>query len=137
MAPESEAAWQVLAGDLPVEPTIMQQVQAQLPLLDSTEFHNRALAMRTLRKLGKPGALCLMHVSRSTLSCEQTARIDEVLSRFTAFPDETSSRLRENADFLVDCLAKNLRRALRGRSEDRGPRGAGYSSPARNLAFTA
>ncbi len=104
MAPESEAAWQVLAGDLPVEPTIMQQVQAQLPLLDSAEFHQRALAMRTLRKLGKPGALSLMHVNRSTLSCEQTARIDEVLSRFTAFPDETSSRLHENADFLIDCL---------------------------------
>jgi hypothetical protein len=103
-APDANSAWQVLAENWPVDEATVRKVRRLLPELGSEQPHARSKAAADLARLGRDGATALLRIDPESLSLEQTARVDELLSRFRKMPDEDAARLRDNSDFLIDCL---------------------------------
>jgi hypothetical protein len=103
-APDTNSAWQVLADQWPVDENVSQAVRQLLPDLASESSHVRNGAGNQLAHLGRDGATVLLRADRSHLTIEQTVRVDEVLSRFRHMPDADAARLRDDPDFLLDCL---------------------------------
>ena len=102
-APEADTAWQVLADDWPVVPETRDRVRALLPDLNSEQSKVRNRAADALARLGLDGATVILRINRAPLSLEQNVRLDEVLSRFRHLPAADAARLRNDADFLMDC----------------------------------
>ena len=103
-APDVNSAWQVLVENWPVDDATVREVRRLLPELGSEEPRVRSKAAADLARLGRDGATVLLRTDRTSLSLEQTARMDELLSRFRKMPDEDAAELRNNSDFLIDCL---------------------------------
>jgi hypothetical protein len=103
-APDINTAWQVLADRWPVEGKVSQAVQRLLPDLGSESSHVRNRSANELARLGRDGATALLRTDRTRLTLEQTVRVDEVLSRFRRMPDADAARLRDDPDFLLDCM---------------------------------
>ena len=104
LAPEPAAAWQILADDWPLDPSLRQTVLSQVPELGADDFRARARAAQALQKIGKPAALYLLHLDRQKLSPEQREQVDAVISRFNVFPNDVAGRLHDDPQFLADCL---------------------------------
>ena len=64
-------AWQVLSDLVPVDPDLAKRVDDLVKQLDAELLTQRESASAELRKLGRPGALALLKVSRQGLSQEQ------------------------------------------------------------------
>jgi len=102
-ATDSNAAWQTLANEWPVNPGVQAKVEALLPDLNSPQWQVRHTAEKELAKLGRDGATVILHHSRNGLSLEQNTRLDELLSRFQPLSSDEARRLSTNAEFMLDC----------------------------------
>jgi hypothetical protein len=103
-AADSNAAWQVLMDDWPQDGKLRQRVEHLIPQLNSPDWQARHNAADELLKFGRDGATALAHFDRKGLSLEQNVRIDEVLSHFEPLPPSEIKPLRQNTNFLLDCL---------------------------------
>lgn len=103
-APDANSAWQVLASTWPLDPDVMRTVRKLLPDLGSPRPQVRTRAAADVARLGREGATALLRIDRSKLSLEQTARVEELLSRFRRMSDADAERLRHDPNFLMDCL---------------------------------
>jgi hypothetical protein len=101
---EPRLAWQVFADAYEPTPQLLSQVQALVAKLDAEQFRERESASAELEKLGQPAALVVMKMDRNKLSAEQLARLDAFLAKFKIITDAEISRLRQERDFLLDCL---------------------------------
>jgi hypothetical protein len=102
-ATDSNAAWEALADDWPINSAAAARVEQLLPDLNSPKWPTRNAAVKELAKLGRDGATVVMHRGRNGLSLEQNVRLDEMLSRFRPLPTERAKTLSMNVDFLLDC----------------------------------
>lgn len=103
-AADSNAAWQVLMEDWPLDAKLRQRVEQVIPQLNSPDWQARHAAADELMKFGRDGATALAQFDRKGLSLEQNVRIDEVLSHFEPLPPAETKPLRQNPNFLLDCL---------------------------------
>ena len=97
-------AWQVFAPDAKPNAEVLEKIHKLIGRLDSEEYEDRDAAARELEKLG-PAALCeLERVDQSKLSPEQDSRVSAILAKFHPVGQETASRLRNDREFLLNCL---------------------------------
>ncbi|MGH7213312.1 MAG: hypothetical protein ACREIT_00820 [Tepidisphaeraceae bacterium] len=104
LAVKPAAAWQVLGYGWKPDDVLRQKIDQLVTELDADSFKARDAAAQALQKLGQPAALYLMHVPRKNLSAEQNSRIDTFLAPYRPLSDEEADRLRNDVDFLLDCL---------------------------------
>jgi hypothetical protein len=97
-------AWQVFAEAFVPSPKLQSDLKTVLAKLDSDDYQERQAASRTLNDLGQPAALALMRVDRKSLSDEQRGRVDAFVAKFRTVQPEEAERLRNDRDFLLDCL---------------------------------
>ena len=102
--PDPKLAWQVFLTEAPETPQVTQQVKRIVAQLDSDDVHERDAAAAHLAELGDPAAVSLMHMDRSAWSPEQSSRVDAFLSSYRLVSDEDAHRLRDDVNFLLDCL---------------------------------
>jgi len=94
----------VFLAEAPEDPQVTQQVERIVAQLDSDDVHERDAAAARLAELSDPAAVSLMHIDRSGWSPEQSSRIDGFLSSYRLVSDEDAHRLRDDLNFLLDCL---------------------------------
>jgi hypothetical protein len=102
-ATDSNAAWQALANDWPLNAKSKARVDALLPDLNSPKWATRNAVARELARLGRDGATVVLREDRTGLSLEQNARLDELLSRFRPLPADEIQALSMSPEFLLDC----------------------------------
>jgi hypothetical protein len=102
-ATDSNAAWQALAEEWPISPVVASKVENLLPDLNSRNWQTRHTAEKNLARLGRDGATVIMRHSRSGLSLEQNARLDELLSHFQPLSADQVRKLSVSPEFLLDC----------------------------------
>jgi hypothetical protein len=97
-------AWQVLAPQWPVDLKMKDAIGGKIAALDNDDFRVRRRTADDLERLGRNAALVMMKMDRTGLSDEQNLRLDEVISRFKPVADSEARRLRDDPNFLLDCL---------------------------------
>jgi len=97
-------AWQVLQKHLQVDPKVADQVKKLLADLDAEEYATREAASEALDKLGEPGALAVMRMSRTSLTPEQHSRLDAFIAKYKPFSEADATRYAADVPFLLDCL---------------------------------
>jgi hypothetical protein len=102
-AADSNAAWQALAEDWPLDAAVQQRVERLVPDLNAPDWASRNRAANEIAKLGRNGATAITHLNRSGLSLEQNVRLDAILWRFRPLPADDVKPLRNNPNFLLDC----------------------------------
>jgi hypothetical protein len=102
-ATDSNAAWQTLASEWPLNASVQARVESLLPDLNSPRWQVRHAAEKELAGLGRDGATVVLRRSRTGLSLEQNTRLDDLLSRFQPLPQEQVRGLTNNPEFLLDC----------------------------------
>lgn len=120
LAIDPALAWQVLGGDAKPDRALAARVDALVRQMDAESYRDRAAAADTVRELGGPAAIVLMHADRTSLSDEQRTRIADALSLYRTLSDPEAAKLGANPDFLVDCLEMpdvELRRLAMARLE--------------------
>jgi hypothetical protein len=101
---DPRVAWQVFSAQAVPDLAVTGRVRQLLGQMDADDFHSRESAAAELKQLGQPAAVALQHLDRSRLSAEQSSRVDAFLSAYHPVTDEQAARLRDDANFLVDCL---------------------------------
>jgi hypothetical protein len=102
-AADSNAAWQALLDDWPLQPDTQQRIDRLIPQLNAADWATRNRAANDLAKLGRDGATAIARMHRDHLSIEQNVRLDEILSRFHPLTSNEVKPLRNNVNFLLDC----------------------------------
>lgn len=97
-------AWQVFASAFEPTDELRAKVKSLIAQLDAGSFPQREAASRQLAEVGQPAALLLMRQDRKGLGDEQVSRIDAFLAGFRPVSDPEAERLRQDRDFLLDCL---------------------------------
>lgn len=109
LAPDAQAAWQVLADDWPEDPKARDAIVKTLPDLGAADFHVREAAVRKLAELGLAGATSILRLEklgvRADLSAEQNRELDAVLSLHRSLPTDQAAALHDDPEFLLDCLS--------------------------------
>lgn len=104
-APETKAAWQVLAADAKVDPQVAAKVELALAKLDAQSFQEREGALSALQELGEPAALVLMRADRSKLSPDKQSGIDSFLAPYLPLSADDARRLGQDKTFLLNALS--------------------------------
>jgi hypothetical protein len=104
LAVSPQVAWQVFAPDVQPDPAIRAKVLQLLPELGAQSFRQRQAATQALKDLGDPGALVLMRLDPASMAEEQRARIQELLAAYRTLSSEQIAALRQDGDFLLDCV---------------------------------
>lgn len=104
MAADPMVAWRVFVEDLRPEPAMSDRVRAILPALDSDSFLEQQRAIDQLSALGLPMAIAVAHMDRSKLSAQQNVLLDAALLHFQPTRISGLQRLKNDVDFLLDCL---------------------------------
>jgi hypothetical protein len=97
------AARQALADRLPTD-QVPAAVRRLVGELGSPSARVRERATCNLAGLGEDGMAALKDLDRAGLAPQQVMAIDALLERFKPLPRAESDRLRNDADFLFDCL---------------------------------
>ena len=100
-------AWQVLAPQWPENLKLKDAIKGKIAALDNDDFRVRRRTADELERLGREAALVMMKMDRAGLTDEQNLRLDEVISRFKSVSDAEAVRLRNDPNFLIDCLYSN------------------------------
>lgn len=107
-------AWQVLSDTWVAPAALQTKVNGLVRALSADDYSTRASADQQLRNVGETAALYLMQMPRQNLTPEQIARIDKIESEYRPLTDAQAAQLRQDANFLLDCLMcqdANLRRS--------------------------
>ena len=109
LAPDAAVAWQALADDWPDDPNARETVHEALPDLGDANYHTREAAAKRVADLGLAGATAILrlddHHTRLDLSAEQNRELDSILSLWRTMPSEAAAVLRNDRQFLLDCLS--------------------------------
>ena len=101
---DEKSAWEVLADGWTPPADVAAAVEKALPRLASDAYQDREAAVEDLQKLGEPAAVYLMHADRKRLTLEQAMRVDLFLAPYRPLARDQAAKLRDDPDFLVDCL---------------------------------
>lgn len=101
---DRRAQWQVLSQDFALDPMTTARVRDILTKFDSEDYQTRQEAQAQLQQLGQPAAIALTRMDRSTFSAEQQSGVDTFLAPYMPLSAADVTRLRDNVDFLIDCL---------------------------------
>jgi hypothetical protein len=104
-APETKAAWQVLAADATVDRQVAMKVEQALAKLDAQSFQEREGALSALQELGEPAALVLMRADRSKLSPDKQSGVDSFLAPYLPLSADDAKRLGQDKTFLLNALS--------------------------------
>lgn len=118
LSPDPKLVWQVLADDIPVNPTMAKRVGQIIKRFNADSYRDRQTASAELAALGEPAALALRQFNRSNLSPEQISQVNSFLAPYEPVSDAEAKRLGHNMDFLLDCLY-DRDRAVVGKALDR------------------
>jgi hypothetical protein len=102
--PDRKLAWEVFVDEAKPDPNASEHVKQLVTRMDSDDVHERDAATAELSAMGESAAVSLLHMDRSNLSPEQQSRIDSFLSPFKPVSEEDVKRLRDDPNFLLDCL---------------------------------
>lgn len=109
LAPELAVAWQALADDWPDDTNARDTLHEALPELGAVDYHTREAAAKRVADLGLAGATAILrlddHHTRLDLSAEQNRELDSILSLWRTLPQEDAAPLRNDRQFLLDCLS--------------------------------
>jgi hypothetical protein len=97
-------AWQVFGAEYKPSSELVENVKTLIKKLDAESFQDRQAASKALEKLGQPAALAIRRMDRAGWSDEQIGRVDAFLASFKPTNDVDAKRLRQDRDFLLDCL---------------------------------
>jgi hypothetical protein len=100
---DPKLAWQVFASEWDPDPKAMRQLKELLPALNAENFKDRRDATQKLKDLGDPVVPAILRLDRKGLSPEQTSALDATLASLLKPKDELT-RLRNDPNFLADCL---------------------------------
>lgn len=106
-SPGRKLAFQVFGPQASADPQMTERVKQIIARLDSDDFHEREAAATDLQKLDEAAVTSLSRLDRGGLSPEQNTRIDSFLASYKPVTDEEAKRLREDVNFLADCLYEN------------------------------
>jgi len=101
---DPKLAWQVFGGEYKPSSDLVAKVQALIKQLDAENFQQREAASKSLEALGQPAALAIRRMDRAGWTEEQVGRVDAFLANFKPTNDVDAKRLRQDRDFLLDCL---------------------------------
>lgn len=104
LAADPMIAWQVFADDLKPNESTLREVRQLLPALDSESFQDRERALADLQRKGMPAAVAISHIDRRKLSDQQNIMLDAAVAPFQPQRRANLSGLRDDTDFLLDCL---------------------------------
>lgn len=93
-----------LFEQISADPTVMRQVQALLPELDSPDFRRRAATSAKLAELGRAGVLAVLRLDRSRLSNEQRNRLAVLVAANSRRTLGDIGAARHDLRLLTDCL---------------------------------
>jgi hypothetical protein len=102
--PDRKLAWEVFVDQATPDPKAAERVKQIVTRMDSDDVHERDAAAAELAAMGESAAVSLLHMDRSIWSPEQQSRIDSFLSPFKPVSDDDVKRLRDDPNFLLDCL---------------------------------
>jgi hypothetical protein len=102
--PDRKLAWEVFVDQAKPDAKSSERVKQIVSRLDSDDVHERDAAAAELTTMGETAAVSLLHMDRSKLSPEQQSRIDSFLSPYKPVSEEDVKRLRDDPNFLLDCL---------------------------------
>jgi len=105
--PDRKLAFQVFAPEAKSDPDVNARVKQIVARLDADDFREREAAAAELQALDDRAVTSLARLDRSGLSAEQNSRIDAFLSSYRPVSDDDAHRLRDDVNFLVDCLYDN------------------------------
>jgi hypothetical protein len=117
-APDPAAVWQALSDDWQPDSGLVKQVTDAVANFDADDFRQRESAGRSLRQLGEPAALTLMHMDRSKFSVAVNSGVDTFLAPYLPLSRDEAKRLGKDRDFLLDsqyCDDSALRKAAAAR----------------------
>ena len=103
-SPDPKLIWQVFAADVPADPAMTTRVKSIIARFDADDYHDRKTAAEDLNKLGEPAALALLRMDRTTLSPEQSSRVESFLAPYQPVSAADAKRLGGDVNFLLDCL---------------------------------
>jgi hypothetical protein len=107
LPPANLEALQVFADDLPPDPQKAKQINDLVAQLDADSSDDRDAATEKLKVMQGDAILALTKLDRSTLSPEQTARVDGICRDFKPLtPDEIQAK-RKDVKFLLMALASD------------------------------
>lgn len=101
---DRKLALQVFASDAQPDPQLIARVKQIVTRLDSDDFREREAGAADLKRLDERAVTALTRLDRGALSPEQNSRIDSFLSACKPVSDDDARRLRDDVDFLIDCL---------------------------------
>jgi hypothetical protein len=104
LPPDRPLAYQVFAPEVRVDERTAATVRRLVAQLDADDFRDRDAAGDQLRALGPIAAVAVGRMDDAALSPEQRARTAALLRHFRPVSDAAAAGLRENADFLLNCL---------------------------------
>jgi hypothetical protein len=104
LAPDAKEALQVVAGQVPDDPTLKAKVDAAVAKFDADNFQQREKASKELHQLGQPAAMLLMRADRTGWSIDKTTGVDEFLANYKALPQTQTRDLKSDPAFLINCL---------------------------------
>jgi hypothetical protein len=104
LAAEATLAWQVFSAEYQPPKATVEELHALLPQLNSASLDEREAASEKLAGLGRDAALYILQLDRSRFTPEQNARLDAQLVPYGILPTAQRKRLRDDANFLADCL---------------------------------
>jgi hypothetical protein len=102
--PDRKLAFQVFSPEAKMDPDVSARVKQIVARLDADDFHEREAAAAELQQLDDRAVTSLARLDRSGLSPEQNSRIDSFLSSYKPVSEDDARRLRDDVNFLVDCL---------------------------------
>jgi hypothetical protein len=104
LAPEPRFAHAVFADEAQASAAVEEAVRAILPKLDADEYRERQAAVAALSKIGLEALPVIRKMGRKNFSAGQNAAIDAAFDQDDSAAIDHAAELKEDADFLLDCL---------------------------------
>ena len=101
---DDRLAWQLFPAAVDADQLTASKVIELVDRLNDDDFRKRELATAELEVLGGPAMLILGEIDRTSLTAEQTTRIDAILSRHTPLAADEADALLEDEEFLLRCF---------------------------------
>jgi hypothetical protein len=107
LPPANLDSLQVFANDLPADPQKEKQINDLVAQLDADSSDDRDTATQQLKDMQGDAILALMKLDRSTLSPEQSARVDSICRDFKPLTSDEIQAKKKDVKFLLMALASD------------------------------